>query len=371
VDECASGPCLHNGTCLDFVNLFICACAAGYRGAQCQLPVDDGACASGPCLNGASCMPGMRPDDYTCRCAQGFTGLRCDVIVDPCSSQPCANAGTCVSSGGHDYGCQCAPGFSGERCESTHCTQGYCRNGGTCGRQLDVLKCSCVSGFTGARCEQAVSPCASSPCLSGGTCIEPSVGGFSCLCPADRRGVRCDQVIDPGNCQSLRCLNGGTCWCVEGTSTCRCECLPGFTDTTCSTLINACQSLPCLHAGTCFTLASPPGSYACACAAGYTGSRCESAINECESNPCSGSQSSCVDLVARFVCVCDPGFTGIDLAGMQESRVNCRLITTTIVFGFSKTVVRVRLIIWVVCLCLYLCWCISAKRLNGWIGGDK
>jgi len=35
-----------------------CACAAGYRGAQCQLPVDDGACASRPCLNGATCMPG-------------------------------------------------------------------------------------------------------------------------------------------------------------------------------------------------------------------------------------------------------------------------------------------------------------------------
>jgi len=62
-----------------FVDLFICACAAGYRGARCQLPVDDGACASRPCLNGASCMPGTRTEDYTCRCAEGFTGLRCDV----------------------------------------------------------------------------------------------------------------------------------------------------------------------------------------------------------------------------------------------------------------------------------------------------
>ena len=76
---------------------------------------------------------------------------------------------------------------------------------------LDVLQCSCVPGFTGSRCEQAVSPCESAPCLSGGTCIELSVGGFSCLCPADRRGVRCDHVIEPGDCQSLRCLNGGTC----------------------------------------------------------------------------------------------------------------------------------------------------------------
>jgi len=328
VDECASGPCLHNGTCLDFVNLYICACAAGYRGAQCQHPVGVGACVSQPCLNGATCVAAAsRPDDYECRCTQGFTGLRCDVIVDPCTSLPCANDGTCASAGGHAYNCHCPPGFTGHRCETTFCTPDFCLNGGTCGRELDVLKCSCASGYTGNRCEQAINPCDSSPCLSGGTCIELSVGGFSCLCPADRRGVRCDQVLGPRDCQSLRCRNGGTCWCVEGTSSCRCECQPDFTGSGCETPINPCGSLPCLNGASCFALASPTGSYMCACAAGYTGSRCETQIDECESNPClGGAQSRCIDLVAAFACVCPSDFTG---SGHDNTNASFRLTTTT------------------------------------------
>jgi len=317
VDECASGPCLHNGTCLDYVNLYICACATGYRGERCQFPVDaggGGACASQPCLNGATCVA-RGAADYECRCAAGYTGLRCDVIVDPCLSRPCANSASCVSSGaGHAYRCDCPPGYAGQRCDTASCTPGYCLNGGTCGRELDVLKCSCAAGYTGERCEAAINPCDSSPCLSGGTCIELSVGGYSCVCPADRRGVRCDQVVEPPDCQSLSCRNGGTCWCLGDRSACQCACRSGFTGPSCENHVDPCRSLrPCLNGASCFAQASPPGSYVCACAAGYTGSRCETPIDECESNPCSGFRSRCVDLVGRFACICPPGITGIGL----------------------------------------------------------
>ena len=36
IDECATGPCLNDGTCTDEVNGFTCACVDGYEGSNCQ-----------------------------------------------------------------------------------------------------------------------------------------------------------------------------------------------------------------------------------------------------------------------------------------------------------------------------------------------
>lgn len=36
VDDCASSPCRNGATCTDAVNAFICTCAAGYTGSQCE-----------------------------------------------------------------------------------------------------------------------------------------------------------------------------------------------------------------------------------------------------------------------------------------------------------------------------------------------
>ena len=36
IDECASEPCQHKGTCTDHVDRYTCTCASGYRGASCQ-----------------------------------------------------------------------------------------------------------------------------------------------------------------------------------------------------------------------------------------------------------------------------------------------------------------------------------------------
>ena len=36
VDECASFPCQHGGTCTDKLNDFTCSCAQGYTGKMCE-----------------------------------------------------------------------------------------------------------------------------------------------------------------------------------------------------------------------------------------------------------------------------------------------------------------------------------------------
>ena len=36
VNECASRPCLHGGTCIDHVNKYACYCVVGYVGSVCE-----------------------------------------------------------------------------------------------------------------------------------------------------------------------------------------------------------------------------------------------------------------------------------------------------------------------------------------------
>ena len=36
VDECASGPCMNGGNCLDGVNSYTCKCINGFTGSNCE-----------------------------------------------------------------------------------------------------------------------------------------------------------------------------------------------------------------------------------------------------------------------------------------------------------------------------------------------
>lgn len=36
IDECASHPCMHEGICVDLVDLYNCSCLPGYNGENCQ-----------------------------------------------------------------------------------------------------------------------------------------------------------------------------------------------------------------------------------------------------------------------------------------------------------------------------------------------
>ena len=57
MDECASNPCLNDGTCVDEVNAFRCVCHEGYYDKVCASKVNE--CHSNPCLNNAECVDGV------------------------------------------------------------------------------------------------------------------------------------------------------------------------------------------------------------------------------------------------------------------------------------------------------------------------
>ena len=76
---------------------------------------------------------------------------------------------------------------------------------------------------------------------------------------------------------------------------------------------------------------------------------CIADINECLSRPCYNG-AICLDEVARYTCVCAPGYEGINC---QIGRLKfSKLSKETIVAGFAFVFVCV---FWYVCLCVCGC----------------
>ncbi|XP_033637046.1 sushi, von Willebrand factor type A, EGF and pentraxin domain-containing protein 1-like isoform X1 [Asterias rubens] len=145
--------------------------------------------------------------------------------------------------------------------------------------------------------------------ISLAECTEPCKSGYvsrsgllPCLpCP--------DGYYQPGisktscfKCLGMMANSAVTTWesCI-GTS------LDGFNISSLEVVqFNDCFSIPCSNGATCEAVSA---GYVCICEPGYTGIRCDIEINECENSPCE-NDGKCVDGLNGFTCVCKPGFAG-------------------------------------------------------------
>ncbi|XP_020615254.1 fibropellin-3-like [Orbicella faveolata] len=127
INECASNPCLNDGTCTDRVNGFTCSCVPGFSGNRCETDIDE--CASSPCLNSGTCTDHVAR--YSCNCKRGFLGTNCE--VDPLSITVCESQSATIS---------CNNGRKVDVLEAMYGRQ----NSYTCGN--DDLSCSSASSYS-------------------------------------------------------------------------------------------------------------------------------------------------------------------------------------------------------------------------------
>lgn len=147
-DECWSSPCQNEGTCIDGVATYNCTCPDGFvgnfflleifrfvlsstsiKGSNCEENLNE--CLSNPCQNGGSCYD--KDNSYVCLCAPGFLGSNCDIDVAVCTTggERCHNGGECIEGIGLEFTCNCVDGYKGEYCdvEIDECESSPCANG--------------------------------------------------------------------------------------------------------------------------------------------------------------------------------------------------------------------------------------------------
>lgn len=212
-------PCAENAICTSGRGNFTCTCDSEYTGPDCSLdfnisssPPDLLPCYSNPCMHGGECSPSTDGLSHACSCTGGFTGANCEINIDDCASVSCQHGAACVD-GIEGFACDCPSQTTGENCQIM-----------------------CPLGRGGDFCEVAIPLCTDDFCTNG-TCQEASNGGSPiCICNPGFTGEHCELL---NNCDTVSCLNGGTCIATGGgqpISEPVCECLPGFSGPNCEQL---------------------------------------------------------------------------------------------------------------------------------------
>ena len=176
------------------------------------------------------------------------------------------------------------------------------RNGKTCSDDARCVKlnqtyheCHCEPGFTGDgySCSNIDDCIGEDTCQNGATCVD-SIEMFSCICPKDFDGDRCEISLQPNNpCKNNPCKNNAGCVSEDGKSYV-CECSPGWTGATCSKSVDDCADSACLAGGQC---EDRHRTYVCECPAERLGPRCQYIAAACKADDChNGTTDMCIPL---------------------------------------------------------------------------
>ncbi|KRX26660.1 Protocadherin Fat 3 [Trichinella nelsoni] len=134
-------------------------------------------------------------------------------VYGACSIQPCLNGGSCVGRGSFGFTCLCPARYFGTYCEidRTPCLSSPCQNGATCINLFNDFQCRCSKLFIGRTCSERKTSaeveediCASSPCANGGQCLlndhihlnSADESRFICNCTAGWTGPTCSLPSD-------------------------------------------------------------------------------------------------------------------------------------------------------------------------------
>ncbi|XP_078571570.1 uncharacterized protein LOC144859154 [Branchiostoma floridae x Branchiostoma japonicum] len=164
---------------------------------------------------------------------------------------------------------------------------------------LDINECSSNNGGCDHNCEN-------------------TVGSYDCTCRDgyQESGSRC---IDVNECHN----NNGGCShnCENDEGSYHCTCRDGYqlsASTNC-TDIDECAIDPCRNEGTCQDLIN---EYRCDCLPGWTGTTCEIDVNECDANngqgPCDPNNGICQNSPGSYKCWCKVGFD------LKEDQHGCK-----------------------------------------------
>ncbi|XP_019626211.1 PREDICTED: uncharacterized protein LOC109471363 [Branchiostoma belcheri] len=306
INDCPSpNPCQNGGQCVDGINSYTCRCATGFSGNRCETNGDN--CPSpNPCQNGGQCVDGI--NSYTCRCPDGFWGAHCEIA--PTTAQTTwATKSVCEPGWFHHEGtCYClltSPSTYSEAVRS-------CADLDLYGR-LAVVKRPSTHQFLLDYVEGE----------GGGS---PWIGIDDGATEGVWKYVDGDLVSDPFNEWADGTWNSRKKDCVRMSeifgydwqpvpcntrSSYICEypvVPPTDTPNTTPGVIERCEEDTCNQGGICI---DGETSYRCYCLPGYLGEHCETETDECDPDPCQNG-GVCTDGQLSYTCTCPHGFAGVN-----------------------------------------------------------